>query len=210
MKLIKLARSAKDADRWYADLESGESLKIDTGAVAELSLFSGRELSEDELERLRALASRFCAKERSFRLLSARQMSRRELEKKLREKGVSETDIASAADLMERIGALNDGEYASAIVRHYAKKGYGKGRAVRELIRRGVPKELWEEALSELPEDTAAIDALVSRRLKGEIPEGGEKKKLCDMLLRRGYSWTEIKEALARYGANTEEIEDDE
>ena len=69
-------------------------------------------------------------------------------------------------------------------------------------------KELWEEALSELPVETDAIDVLVSRRLKGRAPGGEEKKKLCDMLLRRGYSWTEIKEALNRYGANTEEIEE--
>lgn len=208
MKLLKLARSQKSPDRWYAELESGESLKIDTGAVAELSLFSGRELTDAEEKRLRELSSGFSAKELSLRLLGARQMSRRELETKLREKGASDGDIASAADLMEKIGALNDGEYACAIVRHYSKKGYGKSRITQELFRRGVPKELWEEALSELPEDTGAIDCLIARRLRGDAPEGDEKKKLCDMLLRRGFSWTEIKEALNRYGANTEEIEE--
>ena len=97
---------------------------------------------------------------------------------------------------------------SAAIVRHYSKRGYGKGRITQELFRRGVEKELWEEALSELPVETDAIDVLVSRRLKGRAPGGEEKKKLCDMLLRRGYSWTEIKEALNRYGANTEEIEE--
>ena len=208
MKLLKLVQSKKSPDRWYAELESGESLRVGLSEIAALSLYAGRELSEEETEKLRAGSANFSAKERSLRLLSSRQMSRKELEKKLREKGAAEEDIASAADLMERIGALNDNEYAAAIVRHYSKRGYGKGRITQELFRRGVEKELWEEALSELPVETDAIDVLISRRLKGRAPEGEEKKKLCDMLLRRGYSWTEIKEALNRYGANTEEIEE--
>lgn len=195
------------ADRWYIELDSGESIKADLNIIAELSLYEGRELTEDELTELREAAARFGAKERAFRLLSSRQMSRKELTDKLTQKGETPEAAEYAAELMERIGAVNDGEYAHTIVRHYAGKGYGAGRIKSELMRRGISKELWEDALSEMPESDDTLDALIASKLRGEAPDRRELKKLTDMLMRRGFSWPEIKGALGRYDEMIEEIE---
>ena len=92
------------------------------------------------------------------------------------------------------------------IVRHSSASGYGMGRIREELYRRGVPKELWEEALGQLPEPDDTLDRLVSTRLRGEC-DPKKIKKLTDMLLRRGFGWEEIKSALRRYGT---ELENDE
>ena len=43
-------------------------------------------------------------------------------------------------------------EYAAMIVRHYSAKGYGENRIKAELSRRGIARELWEDALVFLPE----------------------------------------------------------
>ena len=208
MKVKRLAQSKRLPDRWYLELETGESLKIGLDAVADFSLYEGRELSEAELGALRAGAGKFSAKERALRLLGARQMSRRELEKKLLDKGESPEDTEAALELMERIGAINDREYAGSIVRHYAAKSYGQRRIKDELMRRGVPKEYWDEALCELPEQEGDLDRLIMKRLRGESPDEREKKRLTDMLLRRGYSWREIREALGRYGESLEEYDE--
>ena len=80
-------------------------------------------------------------------MISSRPLSRKELSKKLKEKGAAEADAESACDWLEEIGALNDAEYAVMLVRHYGGMGYGATRVRQELHRRGVPKELWDEAL---------------------------------------------------------------
>jgi regulatory protein len=188
------------ADRYYAELESGERLVIDLSAIADLALYDGRELDDEELASLREYSRRFGAKERALRLLEKRQMSRRELIKKLIEKGEDENSAEYAAELMERIGAINDREYAGAVARHYTRMGYGAGRVRQELMRRGIDRELWAEAIDEAPENSGKLDALLERKLRNtDFSDRKEVKKATDMLLRRGFSWSEIKEALGRY-----------
>ena len=197
--VTKLTESKNVKDRWYADLDTGESLKLSLALIADFSVYTGRRFEEEELEALRAAASKMNAKARALRMLGARAMSRKELTDKLREKGESGEDADSAADYLESVGYLDDAQYAAALARHYAHKGYGAGRVRQELYRRGVPKEYWESALAELPEDTDAIDTLIDRRLRGAEPDRKELKRLTDMLLRRGFSWGEIRSALGRY-----------
>ena len=102
-------------------------------------------------------------------------------------------------------GFVDDAEYAAMIVRHYAAMGYGPGRVRSELKRRGVPAPLWEEALTQLPEDTETIDRLLAARLRGrDASDRKERDKAAAALFRRGYSWEEIRAAMNRYGADDE------
>lgn len=210
MEITKLTKSQHVEGRWYADLEDGDSIKVDINMIADFSLYVGRELDDEELEELKAEEAKLKAKERALRMLGTRQMSRRELTNKLTQKGESPEAADAAAELMERVGAIDDGEYAGTIVRHYARRGYGIGRIKQELSRRGIAKELWEPALAEMPESDDTLDTLIETKLRGREPDKKELKKLTDMLLRRGFSWSEIKGALGRYDEmleTTEEIE---
>ena len=107
--------------------------------------------------------------------------------------------LASACE--EAIGALDDGAYAAALVRHCGDMGYGPRRAREKLREKGVPQELWDEALDELPPDGEQIDRFLQSKLHGRSPEDKEKKRLTDALLRRGFSWGEVKSAWGRYGS---------
>ena len=132
--------------------------------------------------------------------------SERELRDKLKEKGCAPEDIDTVTALCLDYGFVNDAEYAGMIVRHYAAMGYGPGRVRTELSRRGVPKELWDEALAELPEGTDTIDRLLAARLRGrDASDRKERDKAAAALFRRGFSWDEIRSAMRRYGANDEE-----
>ena len=109
-------------------------------------------------------------------------------------------------DFSEDIGALDDAAYAAALVRHYGGKGYGPARVREELRRRGVDRELWDGALEELPEAEDTLDALIRKKCRGDLTDPREKKRLSDALLRRGFSWSDVRAAMARY---TEMLEDD-
>ena len=78
--------------------------------------------------------------------------SEKELRNKLTQKGCSQEDIEAVVALCLDYGFVDDGEYAAMIARHYAAMGYGPGRVRTELNRRGVPKELWDDALEQMPE----------------------------------------------------------
>jgi len=126
--------------------------------------------------------------------------SEKELRDKLTQRGCSPENIETVTALCIDYGFVNDREYAGMIVRHYTAGGYGPGRIRMELKRRGVPPELWEEALEDIPDNTDTIDRLLTARLRGkDFSDRKERDKAANALFRKGYSWDDIRSAMERY-----------
>lgn len=138
------------------------------------------------------------ARERALRILDRRDVSRRMLIDKLTEKDIPEADALEVADWLCDLGVINDERFAGLVVRHYAAKGYGRRRIEQELYRRGIGRELWDQALEELPETDETIDRLLRARVK-DPDDRDELRRHTNALLRRGYSWDEIEAAIERF-----------
>ena len=184
-------------------LEDGGEIRSTLGVVTELRLFRGRDLDPEALEQLALQSGRARAREKALQYVSQRQMSARELGRKLREKGFDEETADYCVAWITERGLLNEESYAAAIVRHYAAKGYGAGRIRQELMHRGLERELWEEALAALPEDTAKLDRFIAQRLK-DPDDRDAVRKLSAALFRRGFSSEEIRSALSRFETSVE------
>lgn len=199
MVIQELKPSRHVEGRWLAVLEDGSILRIGEGEVVDFALYAGRELSEEEAELLQASARRSGLKSKAIDLLMRKPQSRKELGRKLLEWEASPEEADAICDRMEELGYLNEREYAAQIVRYYAAKGFGERKLRDELYRRGLPRELWEEALAQIKDNSQAIDAFLEKKLKGSH-DPREIKRASDALARRGFSWTEISDALRRYG----------
>lgn len=192
-------------ERFLARFDNGEELRTTLAVVTELSRYSGRAFTEDELSAVRNASARSRCRQRALRIIGARAMSVRELTDRLKEKGESPENAEDAAQWLLDMRLLDDAQYAAMCVRHYAAKGYGPGKIRNELYRRGIARELWDEALEELPEQDERIDALLRRKLKSDTPDRAELRKAADYLYRRGFGRDEIHAALARYSELSEE-----
>lgn len=201
MIIQELKPSKRVEGRWLAVLEDGSILRVGESEVVSFALYAGKELSEEEAARLLDSAHRSGLKTKAIELLMRKPQSRKELERKLLEWEASPEEAEAICGRMAELGYLNEAEYAGRIVRHYAAKGFGERKLRDELYRRGIPRELWEEALSQIEdEDNASVvDAFLEKKLKGSH-DPKEIKKASDALARRGFSWSEISEALRRYG----------
>ena len=213
MRIAKLLPSARIQGRWLCHLEDGTILRVTENEVACFGLYSGMELTEELREQLEEAVRRGEVRERALRLLAGRPMSRKELVDKLtarprdREKEPIPTELAEeAAGRLEELGYLNDAEYARTVVRHYAAKGYGERKLRDELWKRGVPRELWDQALEEVQDPAEGMDAFIRRKLMGRTPDRETLGKLSAALARRGYRWEDIRAALSRYGGGEEEF----
>lgn len=201
MTISKLTASQRVEGRWLAFLEDGTILRLGENEVIQFALYAGKELDEGEASALLDSARRSERKEKALELLSRKPQSRRELERKLREWEADEEETAALCDRMEELGYLNDAAYAAQVVRHYCAKGFGERKLRSELYRRGVPRDLWDEALEQAEDPAQSIDAFVAKKLAGKTPDRKELKKVSDALARRGYSWSDISAALNRYDA---------
>ena len=204
-ELIQGLSPETEPEYWLAVMEDGSILRLGENEVLNFSLYAGRELTGQEAEQLTASAEKNSRRERALNLAAGKPMSRRELERKLAGWGAGEEEQAAVCGRLEELGILNDAQYAQLVVRHYSAKGYGERKLRDELYRRGVPRDLWEEALTQAEDPAEAIDAFVAKKLKGAaVSDPKELKKVSDALARRGYSWSDISEALRRYDSRLE------
>ena len=196
MRLEKI--EALSEDKLLLHLEDGSKLRCGPQEMLDFRLRSGMELEEGTLEGLREACAYWAVRRRAAALAAEKAMSAGELRRKLREKGASPEMAQKAAAWLLDLGVLDERAYAAMVVRHYSAKGYGRKRLEAELYRRELPRELWEEALEEMPDAGAQLDALVRKRLGDATPDRKEVGRLASSLMRRGYSWEEVRAAIAR------------
>lgn len=205
MRIDRVEASRHKSGRVLVFLEDGACLKITQQELLDFGLRPGDELDEASLRKLKEAAGVSNTRAAAADLIGKRAMSRRDLERKLRDKGASEAEARYAAEWLEAIGAINDTEYAALLVRHCADLGYGPQRVREKLYEKGVPRELWDDALDSLPDPAGQIDRFLAAKLRGREPDEKEKKRLCDALARRGFAWPDIRAAWSRLGAEITE-----
>ena len=203
MRIERLEASKHKRGRVLVFLADGACLKITEQELLDFGLRAGDELDKPTLDRLKEAAGVSNVKATAADLIGKRAMSRRDLERKLQEKGASEAEARYAAEWLEAIGAINDADYAALLVRHCAQLGYGPARIRDKLYEKGVPRELWEDALDTRPDQSEDVDRFLRSKLRGELPDEKEKKRLTDALLRRGFSWGDVRAAWNRLGSET-------
>ena len=208
MKVESIEQTRSPSGKLRVRFDNGSSLLIFPSVIAEHGIYSGMELPEAALGSLRESNAAASAKDRAVRIVSATSISKKELEKRLIQKGEKEEDAKQAVMWLEELKLLDDKQVAQQIVRNGLSRGYGASRIRQLLYEKRIPKELWEEALSDLPPQDDAIDAFLQRRFHGRKPDRAECKRATDALLRRGHSWNDIRRALERYAPEEEFYED--
>ena len=192
MRIERVQASAHKKGRVLVFLEDGACLKITEQEALDFGLRTGDDLDGRRLEQLKKAASVSNVKATAADLIGKRAMSRRDLERKLQEKGASQAEARYAAEWLEAIGAINDADYAAILVRHCAGLGYGPARIREKLREKGVPRELWDEALDQAPgpgprgggeaaahQRTAAAGVCLGRRPGGMEPSGsGDSRRM--------------------------------
>ena len=187
----------KPATKSTVIFEDGTAKKYLPSVVAEQGLFAGMELTDAELAKIEKANSAASAKARAVRIISAASVSKRDLQRRLTQKGESEADAQNAVRWLEDLNLLDDAETARQIVARGAARGYGAERIKQLLWQKQIPRSLWDEALETLPDMREALEDFLRDRL-GEEPDEKALRSATQAAARRGFTWSEIHEALER------------
>lgn len=208
MKVESIESTRSPQGKLRVRFDDGSSLMVLPSAMAELGLYPGMEITEGALASVKDVCAKASAKERAVRIISATTVSKRELEKRLIQKGEREEDAKQAVQWLDDLKLLDDRQAAQQIVRSGAAKGYGAARIKQMLFEKRIPKEYWEEALQLLPPQDDAIDRFLQRRFRGMKPDKADCKRAADALMRRGHRWSDIRSALERYAPDEEFLDE--
>lgn len=203
---IDLFKTSPDrAGRYFVQFDNGETLRLYRQTVEDFGLYTGMELTQEEFDRLHAAASEMSAKMRAVRIISATSISKKDLESRLIQKGEQPAQARQAIGWLEELHLLDDARTAEQIVHSCISKGYGLSRAKQALYEKRIPRELWEDALSDYPDQKERIVSFLKARLP-DLGDAKATKKAIDALLRRGHSYGEIRAALSELQIDSDDF----
>ena len=205
MRIDSLKTAPDRAGRYWITLEDGKKLALYRQTVEDFALYSGKELSDEEWKALQEHAGQMSAKMRAVRIVSASSVSKRDLEERLVRKGEDPDQAKQAVQWMEDLHLVNDRNTAEQVVHSCISRGYGLQRAKQALYEKRIPKEYWEEALEDYPDQMDKILSFLRSRLD-EGSDGREVKRAIDALIRRGHSYSTVREALKIISLDSEEF----
>ncbi len=209
MRIEQLKTTPDRAGRYFVQFDNGSVLRLYRQTLEDYSLYSGMELSQEQYEQICRSAQELSAKMRAVRIVSASNVSKKDLENRLIQKGEKPADAHQAVRWLEELNLLDDEKTAEQIVHSCISKGYGLARAKQALYEKRIPKELWEDALADYPDQKETI----SEFLKSRITNASDQKQIkrsVDSLLRRGHSYRVIREALNELCFDADDFPEDE
>ena len=208
MRIDSLKNSPDRAGRYWVTFEDGTKLGLYRQTVEDFGLYIGKELSEEEKEQLLTAAGKMSAKMRAVRIVSATSVSKRDLEERLVRKGEDPEQAKEAVQWMEDLHLVDDRNTAEQVVHSCISKGYGLQRAKQAVYEKRIPKQYWDEALADYPDQSEKIEKFLRSRLDADSDQK-QVKKAIDALIRRGHSYGAIRSVLQTLSFDSDDYIED-
>ena len=173
--------------------------------VEDFGLYTGKELTDAEMSVLQESAGQMSAKMRAVRIVAASSVTKRDLEQRLVHKGEDPQQAKDAVQWMTDLNLLDDSRVAEQVVQRCISRGYGLQRAKQALYEKKVPKQYWDAALADYPDQMEEIVDFLRSRL-GQEYDQRELKRAVDALMRRGHSYAVVRKALSRLQLDHEDF----
>ncbi len=196
MVITSINEQVKDESRVNIFIDGKYVFAISKLDVVAYNLKEGEELSEKKYNEILENVVLAKAKLTALSYLSYKDRTKREVIRKLKEKGCTKEVTKKTLVFLVSYGYINDLEYSKKFVKQrVCTKGYGRFKVVRELKEKGVSDEIIELVTENIEEDEreTAIKFALKKAKKLNLNEYKDKQKLYAYLQRRGYSYDVIR-----------------
>ena len=192
------------ANRRNVHLDGVFAFGCNLNVVARFRLREGMALTREQVAEIQQGEVRQECFDAAIRSLERRLHGRAELKRKLMAKEFGEPVIDGVLDDLTRMDYLDDAKFARAKAESAARvKHHGRRRAMAELVRRGVGRDVADAALSAVFTQASSLAVATTlaekqgprlRRLDPVVA----RRRLVAMLQRRGFDYDAIRPVVAR------------
>ncbi|MEA3432417.1 MAG: RecX family transcriptional regulator [candidate division WOR-3 bacterium] len=190
---MQISKIKKGKKRFNIYIDGEFSLAVSEETLHKMDLYEGKELAEEELEKIKHLEENVRAKDYALNLLSYRPRTRKELLRRLKEKKFTLAIAEETVSKLEQSGLVNDYDFAVYFVETFRDRR-GIYRLKNDLFRLGVEREVTDRVLADVPVDEKETATnLIDRWLRiHRTRDEKTRRKLINYLVQRGISWSII------------------
>lgn len=182
---------------WGAESDAAGWLALDTELCEIKHLKVGAYISDDELAALIEESHIKRANLRALWYLSRGDLPKKALIKKLNN-SFPEYASVKAVERMEELGLINDYEYANRRLQRIIEEKKVSFKMAKQLLcAEGIDREIVNEVSECVECDNAdTIKSLIERKYIGKLNSQKDIDRMLSALIRKGYSYNEIKQVL--------------
>ena len=204
MKIVKVSPRRKHLTALI--LEDGTELLIDSEIVAIKNLSAGSVI--ESAADLLSESDKKRARSRAMWYLSRQDHSEKALYDKLIKGGFSPEASRDAVDRMVELGLIDDERYAARLCEFYSEAGKSLREQYAKLILKGVPGSIAKELTAKNGDETDKIRHLIETKYASKLQNDEGVQKVYATLIRKGFSFSDVKAALRDYSENLDNSED--
>lgn len=193
---MKLNFKQGRGNKIHIHIDGEYRMTADSDFIAASKYYENMEIDDEELAVLEKEVSSRRAFNKAVDLLSRRDHAKGELLLKLRQKGYSD-GAQEAVDKLADYGYIDDKRFAENYAAELARlKHFGKRRIEQELHRKGVDRDIISEVVEEIEFDSEALADVLQRKYGRYLDSEKGVNKAINGLIRMGYGYSDIKQAL--------------
>lgn len=198
MLITNIKRDKKHC--YKIDTAEGRVLFVDADLFPTLGLSAGDTLTEQRAKEIIEASDYERAKGRALWYLDRSDHTEKALYDKLVRAGFVKESCAKAIARLIELGLLDDRRYAMRYAERLAESNVSKREIYAKLMQKGVPKDIIKDTLEDTEVDELSqIRALLEKKYKNKLSSKEDIAKVYAALIRKGFSFGAVKEALKAY-----------
>lgn len=209
MKITDIDVQKKNKNRVSVFVDGEYSFSLEQIDALRLSLKIGMEITDSDIRKYNIESNLGKARAKAGDMLSRRPYSIRDFKEKLLDKGFDDVIVNAISEEFSELGYLNDFEYSKMYIEDARLKLKGDKKIMYELSLKGIGERIVREALAECEdvqlEDIATV--INTKYASMDINDYKIKQKITAYLASRGFSFSEINDAIRCAVESRENIE---
>lgn len=197
MKITDIKQQDKRHNRYSIYVDGKYSFSLSEHELMLQGLRINQEFNQQELEKVKDTATEDKAYMRALDLLARRSRSVWEMEQYLKRKGYEYNTVVKILNKLSKRGLLDDKKFATSwVANRRLLKPVSKRRLSQELQQKNISKDIISTVLKEdeASEQDVLADLIERKRRQTRYQDD---EKLIAYLLRQGFNYSDIKDALS-------------
>lgn len=203
---IEIQKRNKERVNVYIDGEFGFACSLEL--IYTFNIFKGKAVDVEYLKSIIDENNYMKCKNSALKILERNYKTEKQMRDKLFQKQYDGNTVAKVIDFLKKYKFVDDDKFVEMYIKEKINS-QGKNKIKYDLIKKGIDKELLDEKLSLVDSSFQENTAFNIARKKYETIIKSEKdrnkvyRKLGSYLLRKGYSWEDVKKVLNRIMENS-------
>ena len=190
--------------------EDGSEAFLDNDICINYSLKPQTQISEEELKKLTYESEYLRAKSRALWYLDRADRTEKGMYEKLVTAGFDKKASAAVVGRFVEVGLIDDRRFAENFAEKCKDANISKREGIRKLLSKGVPYDIANEVFSETGVDEEEqVRAVIEKKYARKLTQENGVQRVYAALVRKGFSFSAVKNALKKYSEELEYSEED-